>query len=93
MPDVLETLSEARGYEIIDEPRVVSVKMNPWLHSWFFSLLIVLLILGLMAGFGVLVYVVLCRIWGEDEDINEFSTALRAKRTEGPTEPTIRKAA
>jgi hypothetical protein len=45
--------------------------MESWLHSWLFSFLIVLHIVGLLMGFGTFVYVLIYRIWGEENDREE----------------------
>jgi hypothetical protein len=67
--------------------------MNLWLHSWLFSFLAVMLIVGLLAGFGALAYVVLCRICGEDADTNERRQASPKSTEEERAMEPIRKAA
>jgi hypothetical protein len=64
-----------------------------WLHSWVFSFLILLLIVGLLTGFGALLYAVLCWTWGEG-DKNELCEAPGKSHEEGNAKkPMIRKAA
>jgi hypothetical protein len=65
-----------------------------WFHSWFFSLLIVLLIFGLLTGFATLVYLLLCRIWGEENKEAREDRCNRDEEKERTVkEPPIRKTA
>jgi len=38
------------------------------LDSWGFSVVVMLFILSILTGFGVFVYVLVSRIWGEERD-------------------------
>ena len=56
--------------------------------SWIFSIGVVLVMLCLLTGFGALVSVLMCRIWGEVRD-----DAATARMSGTPKEPPFRKAA
>ena len=42
--------------------------MHSWLHSWVFSSLLMLLILGVLVGFGTVLCALMYRIWGESKE-------------------------
>jgi hypothetical protein len=64
------------------------MRVGGFCHSWIFGLGVELLILSILAGFGAVVNVLVCRIWGE---VGEEATTAERSITEG--EHTIKKVA
>ena len=52
------------------------------LDSWGFSVVVMLFILSILTGFGVFVYVLVSRIWGEERD--EAKTGRMSGAAKGP---------
>ena len=52
------------------------------LDSWGFSVVVMLFILSILIGFGVFVYVLVSRIWGEERD--DAKTGRMSGAAKGP---------
>ena len=52
------------------------------LDSWGFSVVVMLFILSILIGFGVFVYVLVSRIWGEER--NDAKTGRMSGAAKGP---------
>ena len=52
------------------------------LDSWGFSVVVMLFILSILTGFGVFVYVLVSRIWGEERD--DAKTGRMSGAAKGP---------
>jgi hypothetical protein len=67
---------------------------NAWLHSWWFSFLTMLAIVGLFTSFGAFVYALIYRIWGEEDGKEELLEPPGKRDEERAAQaPTLSKAA